>query len=318
VLVVEVSNKLGKKILMSGGGRCNFTNLKVDASHFICDNLHFVKSALSQFTQWDFIAMVSAHGIAFHEKDHGQLFCDNSAKDILAMLVDQCRSVGVEFLLNCEVKSVSQESPFELQSSVGVLLTSNLVVATGGLSIPTLGGATGLGYKLAEQFGLSLNPTQASLVPFTLSGKWHAFASALSGVSLPVQASVAGVDFAENLLFAHRGLSGPVILQLSNYWHLGEEISIDVLPAIDLAVELIEVKRSLPNTLLSAFLSVHLPKSLSRALYAQLCTSILQIDEPDSEPPLQQYRDLELERIGAFINNWCFVPRCRMVQSTNC
>jgi len=303
VLVVEVSNKLGKKILMSGGGRCNFTNLDVTADNFICNNPHFVKSALHQFTQWDFISMVSEYGIAYHEKDQGQLFCDNSAKDILNMLVKQCRSAGVKFLLNCEVNTVTQNALFELQSNRDDFVAHNLVVATGGLSIPTLGGATGFGYRLAKQFGLSLNPRQASLVPFTLTGKWHDFSRALSGVSIGVEVCVNAISFADNLLFTHRGISGPAILQLSNYWHTGETISINLLPAIDLAKELINAKRSQPNAWISTLLAEHLPKSLVQALYRELWYK-----EHEAEPNLQSFKDSDLQSIAGQVNNWQLLP----------
>ena len=230
VLLLEVSNKLGKKILMSGGGRCNFTNLDVSADNFICSNPHFVKSALSQYSQWDFISMVAKHKIDYHEKTLGQLFCDDSAKQVVAMLFAECESAAVTIKLNCETHSVHYAEHYQLSTNQGSFSASSLVVATGGLSIPTLGGATGLGYRLGEQFGLALVPRRASLVPFTLSGKWHDLSNRLSGISLQVSASVSAKSFTEAMLFTHRGLSGPVMLQLSNYWQLGEEIEIDLCP----------------------------------------------------------------------------------------
>ena len=303
VLVLEVSNKLGKKILMSGGGRCNFTNINIAADNFICHNPHFVKSALNQYTQWDFISMVEARGIAYHEKDQGQLFCDNSAKDILRMLVDQCRAVGVKFLLDCEVSSVSQNTPFELQSTAGVFITRNLVVATGGLSIPTLGGATGFGYLIAKQFDMKVTATQASLVPFTLTGKWHDFSRALSGVSVSAEVSVNAARFSENLLFTHRGISGPAILQISNYWQSGETVSVDLLPAINLHEEFVRAKRNRPKDRISSYLMPHLPKSLVQALYRELWEK-----EQDHEKNLQQFKDSELLQIATQINNWQLLP----------
>jgi len=172
VLVIEKSNKLGKKILMSGGGRCNFTNLDVLPENYICPNPHFVKSALSQYTQWDFIALVAKHGISYHEKKHGQLFCDETAKDILTMLESECEQVGVTFLLDCEIKNVECEKTYQLKTNQGVYRASSLVLATGGLSIPTLGGS-GFAYEYARTCGLTVNATEASLVPFTLTGQWH-------------------------------------------------------------------------------------------------------------------------------------------------
>jgi len=189
VLLLEASNKLGKKILMSGGGRCNFTNLEVEANNFICDNPHFVKSALKQYTNWDFISKVATYEIDYHEKAHGQLFCDKSAKDILAMLVKECLDGEVDSRLECHVSSVTRnleaeahKPKFFVNTNLGDFCTSNLIVATGGLSIPSLGGATGYGYKLAEQFGLKVHKTEASLVPMTLAGKWNDFSAALSGM----------------------------------------------------------------------------------------------------------------------------------------
>lgn len=235
VLLLEASNEPGKKILMSGGGRCNFINLDVLPEHFISSNPHFVKSALKQYTNWDFIALVAKHGIAYHEKEYGQLFCDHSANDILQVLLSEAEAANIEILLNCETTAISADNAYELQTSLGHFHCSHLIVATGGLSIPSLGGATGLGYKIAEQFGLTVLPTDASLVPFILSGKLNAFSSQLSGVSLPVNASVPDKSFARDMLFTHRGLSGPAILQLSNYWQLGESIHLDLCPTMDVS-----------------------------------------------------------------------------------
>lgn len=301
VLLLEASNKLGKKILMSGGGRCNFTNLHTTADNFICPNPHFVKSALSQFTQWDFIAMVSAAGIAYHEKSKGQLFCDDSAKQILQLLVDQCVQFGVEIRLNVETTAVT--GCFDLQTSVGRLSSNALVVATGGLSIPTLGGATGLGYRLAKQFGHQVNGTDAALVPFTLTGLWHEFSQRLSGVACPVRASVPTKEFAENLLFTHRGLSGPAILQLSNYWMLGESIEINLLPGVDVASSLCAAKRDSASRTISAWLANRLPKALVSALRDEYWDSA-----GGAERPLQEYKDQQLRDLGDKINRWTLVP----------
>jgi len=280
VIVLEASNKLGKKILMSGGGRCNFTNLEVEPGHFLCDNPHFVKSALKQYTNWDFISLVATHGVDYHEKDHGQLFCDHSAKDILAILESECAKANVEIKLNCHFKA------------------QNVIVATGGLSIPSLGGATGFGYKLAEQFGLKVHKTEASLVPMTLAGKWHEFSAALSGVSIPVVASVASKGFSESLLFTHRGLSGPAILQLSNYWHLGEAITIDLLPSQDLVELFQQMKQQKPKSTISQVLSKYFPKSLVIALAERWW----------KDQPLQNYKNSELNDIATSLNAWQLTP----------
>ena len=302
VLVLEVSNKLGKKILMSGGGRCNFTNLDVSAEHFICSNPHFVKSALSQYSQWDFISMVDQHAIAYHEKSHGQLFCDVSAKQILKMLVDECEAVNVQFGLESQARDVvAVGDGYKMTVNGSTLSCNSLVIASGGLSIPTLGGATGQGYYIAEQFGLTLNPREASLVPFTLSGKWHEFSSGLSGVSVPVSVSTAGKKFSEQLLFTHRGLSGPAILQISNYWNLGKQISIDLLPTIDAQRAVLAHKAEHPQSTLTAWLTQLIPASLAQALSDEWW--------PDSaQKSLQEWKDKELTLVAAQLNKWVITP----------
>jgi predicted Rossmann fold flavoprotein len=301
VVVLEVSNKLGKKILMSGGGRCNFTNLEVTPSNFICDNPHFVKSALAQYSQWDFIALVAKHDVAYHEKDHGQLFCDKSSKDILKLLVDECQAVNVDLRLNCDTSKVVSDNGYRIETNQGIFSAQSLIVATGGLSIPSLGGATGLGYKLAEQFGLSLHATEASLVPMTLSGKWQDLSTAISGVSLPVVVSVASKGFAESMLFTHRGLSGPAILQLSNYWNAGEPINIDLLPNENAAELFVQRKKTNPKSMLSGILTNFLPKSLIAELQARWWPE-------HSASTLHEMKNEELQRLGNLFNNWSIRP----------
>jgi predicted Rossmann fold flavoprotein len=303
VLVLEVSNKIGKKILMSGGGRCNFTNLHVQPENFICRNPHFVKSALSQYTQWDFISMVAKHEIGYHEKSLGQLFCNNSAKDIVKMLLDECEAAGVKILTKCETLTAEKDDGDEdvgyaVTTSQGRFHAQSLVVATGGLSIPTLGGATGLGYHLAEQFGLQLHPTQASLVPLTLTGKWHELGTELSGLSLRVTANVASQGFQEDMLFTHRGLSGPAILQLSNYWQVGESIEIDLAPMADLAKEFQKAKNTTPSARLSSLMSRYWPKSLISALQMQWW----------QDKPLHEFKNQELVQIAQQIHGWRLTP----------
>lgn len=308
VLVLEVSNKLGKKILMSGGGRCNFTNLSVQADHFICSNPHFVKSALAQYSNRDFIALVNKHELGYHEKQDGQLFCDNSAKDILSILKKECDQLGVSFELSCETSAVkrhmenqegaSQLPRFTINTNKGDFLCDSLVVATGGLSIPTLGGATGLGYRLAQQFKLQVLPTRASLVPFTLSGKWQEFSSALAGVSLPVVVSVPSKSFHQGMLFTHRGLSGPAVLQLSNYWQLGESINIDLLPSADLADMLLNAKNNNPNMTPGQLLSGTFPSSLLKQLQLHWW----------QDKPLQDYKHSELKALAKQFHEWQLKP----------
>ena len=308
VLVLEASNKLGKKILMSGGGRCNFTNLEIQPSHFICSNPHFVKSALAQYTNWDFISLVAKHEVAYHEKEEGQLFCDNTAKDILSLLQGECQQANTSFKLKCETQAVKKieieksnnkdSSRFELETTKGKFSCQSLVVATGGLSIPTLGGATGFGYSLAKQFGLQVLETRASLVPFTLSGKWQELSSALTGVSLAVAVSVPAKSFQQSMLFTHRGLSGPAILQLSNYWQLGETISIDLLPSQSIADLLLKAKSEAPNLTPSQVLNSYLPTSLVKNLQALWW----------QEKPLQTYKISELEQLALQFHDWQLKP----------
>ncbi|GHA08165.1 hypothetical protein GCM10008090_17510 [Arenicella chitinivorans] len=301
VAVLEVSNKFGKKILMSGGGRCNFTNLDVSADNFICPNPHFVKSALAQYTNWDFIGLVAKHGVAYHEKAHGQLFADESAKLILNMLLDECRAVNVGLHLNCDVTEVTHNERYEVTTNIGQFACQSLIVATGGLSIPTLGGATGLGYRLAQQFGLAVNQTEASLVPFTLSGVWHELAESLSGVALPVRVSAYTRSFFEDMLFTHRGLSGPAVLQLSNYWHLGDAVTIDLLPNTDLQESLPRAKRESPQKKLQIVLSQWLPKSVVQALAPHWWPGL-------QDKPLQEISFERLQTLAEQCHAWEITP----------
>lgn len=301
VLLLEVSNKLGKKILMSGGGRCNFTNLEVEPQHFISENPHFVKSALSQYTNWDFISMVAKYGIDYHEKEHGQLFCDRSAKDILKMLVSECELGKVTTLLNVEISEVKVEPNIAVKTNIGEFQSENIIIATGGLSIPTLGGATGFGYKFAEQLGLKVHPISASLVPMTLTGQWQQISTALSGVSLPVVASVPSKCFSESMLFTHRGLSGPAILQLSNYWQLGEAIQIDLLPLCELEMELTQIKQNNPNRKLISVLISVMPKSIATTLAEYWWPTIF-------NKPLQNLSQKQISEIAQQFHQWQLTP----------
>ena len=233
VLVLDSSNKVGKKILMSGGGRCNFTNLDIQPDNYLSANPHFCKSALSGYNQWQFIAMVEQHQIAYHERKHGELFCDHSAKDILAMLLNECQRANVHIKTHCLIDSIAtQDRGYSLHSSLGDYQCRSLVIATGGLSIPTMG-ATGFGYDIATQFGLNLLPRRAGLVPFTFTDWVKPICDRLSGLAVDVEMAVNGVSFRENLLFTHRGFSGPAALQLSSYWQPGQSIDINLLPALD-------------------------------------------------------------------------------------
>ena len=263
VLVLDHANKAGKKILMSGGGRCNFTNLDVSAENYISHNPHFCKSALSRFTQWDFIAMVQAYQIPYHEREHGQLFCDDSAKDIRDMLLAECRQANVDIQLQTEIQSIARlpTAGYTLETSKGVLTCSSLVIATGGLSIPKMG-ATPFGYKVAEQFGIKVWPPVAGLVPFTLHAKDKARFAALSGIAVECIASTEQHSFRENLLFTHRGLSGPAMLQISSYWHPGETLHINLLPDVDLAGLLLQLQQQALKQQVKTVLGKYLPKRL--------------------------------------------------------
>ena len=230
VLVLDSSNKVGKKILMSGGGRCNFTNLDIQPENYLSANRHFCKSALNGYNQWQFIEMVEQHQIAYHERKHGELFCDDSAKAILKMLVDECAKAKVVTKTSCAIKTIetiaSIDTGYRIVTSLGDFQSKSLVIATGGLSIPTMG-ASGFGYEIAEQFGLTLLPRTAGLVPFTFSDKLKDICERLSGLAVDVSMSVNNISFRENLLFTHRGISGPSALQLSSYWQPGQAISVN-------------------------------------------------------------------------------------------
>lgn len=263
-LVVDNGKKAGRKILMSGGGRCNFTNLYIEPAAYLSANPHFCKSALSRYTQWDFIALVAAHGIAYHEKTLGQLFCDDSAEQIVDMLLNECDNAGAQIRLRTEVLGVtrSDSGSFTLTTAQGDVHARSLVVASGGLSMPGLG-AGPLGYRIAEQFGLPVQPTRAGLVPVTLHKEMLQAQQSLAGIAVPVTVSTGcGPQFRENLLFTHRGLSGPAILQISSYWQPGETLEINLLPDCDLDSELEQLRRSQPNLSLKNALTRWLPKRL--------------------------------------------------------
>ena len=267
VLLIDNGKKPGRKILMSGGGRCNFTNLYVEPGAYLSQNQHFCKSALARFTQWDFIDLVNKHGIAWHEKTLGQLFCDDSAQQIVDMLVDECEKGNVAFRLRSEVLSVAKDDTgFTLELNGMTVGCEKLVIATGGLSLPGLG-ASPFGYKIAEQFGLNVLPTRAGLVPFTLHKPLLEELQVLAGVAVPsVITAENGTVFRENLLFTHRGLSGPAVLQISSYWQPGEFVSINLLPDVDLETFLNEQRNAHPNQSLKNTLAVHLPKRLVERL----------------------------------------------------
>ncbi len=270
VLVLDQGNKPGRKILMSGGGRCNFTNYEVSAEHYLSHNPHFCKSALSRFSQWDFLALIYDYQIPFHERDHGQLFCDNSAKDILNMLLAENKKAGVETQLKTEINKVNKldNGHFTLKTSRGDFLCKSLVIATGGLSIPSMGSSP-FGYKIAEKFGIKIQPTQAGLVPFTLQPEDKARYSALTGIAVDSVVTNACASFRENVLFTHRGLSGPAIFQVSSFWRSGECIEINLLPNLGLYEGLKKAQKAHPNQQIKTYLAKHLPKRLVAAFLSR-------------------------------------------------
>ncbi|SFD17304.1 NAD(P)/FAD-dependent oxidoreductase [Pragia fontium] len=300
VLVLDNGKKPGRKILMSGGGRCNFTNMYTDHGAYLSDNPHFCKSALARYTQWDFIDLVSRHGIAYHEKTLGQLFCDNSAQDIIDLLLKECEQGGVELRMRSEVLSVEpNERGFLLQLPAGDIQAKSLVIASGGLSMPGLG-ATPFGYKIAQQFGIKVLPTRAGLVPFTLHKPLLEMLNVLSGIATPITVTANnGTSFKESLLFTHRGLSGPAILQISSYWQAGETIAINLFPELDIDGFLNSERLEHPNQSLKNSLARHLPKRLVE------CLQTLNI-VPDVT--LKQLSVPQQQRLIEELQNWQIQP----------
>ncbi|WP_256773991.1 MULTISPECIES: NAD(P)/FAD-dependent oxidoreductase [unclassified Stenotrophomonas] len=282
VQVIDHANKVGKKILMSGGGRCNFTNTGTTPANFLSANPHFCKSALARYTPWHFIEMVERHGIAYHEKELGQLFCDISSKQIVRMLMDECQAAGVQVRTDCAVTKVERGADgFHVQTAQGHFHAASLVVATGGLSIPSLG-ASGFGYELARQFGHEVLPTRAGLVPLTLSGKHQERFNDLSGVALPITARCNNVEFRNSMLITHRGISGPAILQISSFWEPGDDLRLDLLPGQDADAWLRRMKAERGAAELRTVLSEVLPRRLALRLCEHWLPDrpVKQIDEP--------------------------------------
>ena len=298
VLVVDHANKVGKKILMSGGGRCNFTNTGTTPANYLSANPHFCKSALARYTPWHFIEMVERHGIAYHEKELGQLFCDESSRQIVAMLLAECADAWVEIRTHCAIERVEHTDAgrFRLDTVQGRFEAASLVVASGGLSIPSMG-ASGFGYQLAQQFGHAVLPTRAGLVPLTLSGKHAERLHDLAGVALPVEARCNGASFRNFMLVTHRGISGPAILQISNYWQPGDDLRLDLLPATDVDALLRDWQQSRRDAELKTLLAEVLPKRFAQ----RLCEHWL------ASKPLRQYTPRELDGIAALLRDWPLV-----------
>ena len=287
VLLLDHAEKVGKKILISGGGRCNFTNRDARPEAFLSANPHFCKSALARYTQQDFIDLVNKYRIAWHEKTLGQLFCDGSARQIVAMLLDECAAVGVDVRVAHKVTRVEKSDRFTVATDHGDFSASSVVLATGGLSIPKMG-ATGFAHEVARHFGLRVTDTRPALVPLTLP------VPEISGVSVDVEARCGRASFHEALLFTHRGLSGPAILQVSSYWKPGQEIVVDLLPDLDAADFLKERKRTRPKAELRTILAEILPQRLAQSL------------APDGT--MANQRDSDLETLANRLKVWTFVP----------
>ncbi len=266
VLVIEHTTKIGRKILMSGGGRCNFTNIHNSPANFLSANPHFCKSALSRYKAQDFIDLVDRHGVEYHEKTLGQLFCNESSKEILQVLLTECEWAGNELRTEVSVEGITvQESGYLLDTNSGQIKAESVVIATGGLSIPN-GGATSFAYDIAEQFGLEILPRAAALVPFTLQPKDKELLKELSGVSHRIKTTIGKTSFTENMLFTHRGLSGPAILQISSYWQPGEEVEIDLFPEFDLLSWLKEQREARPKAELTTVMAQQMSKRMSQVL----------------------------------------------------
>ena len=297
VRVIEHANRCGKKILMSGGGRCNFTNTGTSAAQFLSANRHYCKSALARYTPEHFIELVERHRIAYHEKELGQLFCDVSSKLIVKMLLDDAQDAGVEVVTDCSVNELSHNGDrFALRTTKGAVTSESLVIASGGLSIPRMG-ATGFGYRVAEQFGHRLLPTRAGLVPFTTSGKHLERWSELSGLSLPVEASCNGASFSNAMLFTHRGLSGPAMLQVSSYWQPGDDLRINLLPDVDVQEWVATQRQQRPDAALHNVLAEVLPRRFAQ----RIC------DLEFGEKPMRQYDPPQLKRIADYLSHWPIV-----------
>ncbi len=296
VVVLEHNEVVGRKIAISGGGRCNFTNTGTTAKNFISSNPHFAKSALARYTPADFVALVERHRIRYHEKKLGQLFCDESSRLIIEMLLSECDDARAEVRTNCRVASVrKEEGLFALETNRGTFESESLVVATGGLSIPKLG-ASDFGYRVARQFGLKVLQPEPALVPFTLArGDLDKFKE-LSGVSVHARLSARGAEFVENILFTHRGLSGPAVLQISSYWSRGDAVSIDLLPGLD-ASELLEGERASAAEV-STVLARHMPRRFAQSwceLYAP-------------RGPLRAVSAAELRSVAGRLKDWRVEP----------
>jgi len=295
VVLLDHYHKLAEKIRISGGGRCNFTNLNARPENYLSNNSHFCRSALARYTPQDFIALLDKHGIAYHEKKLGQLFCDDGSGVIIAMLKAECDDASVQWCSPCKIESVKHEDGFQINTSKGNFQSESLVIACGGLSIPKIG-ATPLGYQVAEQFDIPITKLKPGLVPLSFApDDWAAYQD-LAGISLDAVVTVGKQSFHENVLFTHRGLSGPAILQISSYWQHGQALHIDLLPDCD--IEPLLTAEQSNQKLLSNFLAQHLPKKFADVWCEQL----------SHNKPIKQYSEKQLAEIATQLHDWQIIP----------
>ena len=297
VLVLDHADRIGKKIRISGGGKCNFSNITVFSTNFISNNPHFCKSALSRFTPRDFITLLEKHGVQYEEREEGQLFCVKDSGEIIKMLEKESNDTGVNIILNCRIIEVKKEESFIISTDNGIFQSESLVIATGGLSYPGIG-ASGIGHKIAEQFGLKVTDIKPALVPFIFSPKDLKVFGELSGISIEGIIKCRKIEFRGSILFTHRGLSGPAILQISSYWKEGDTIVVDLLPGIDMYGIFMEKQQNKSKMDVHNWLSEFMPSRLAKIW----CTSNIQ------SKPVNQYNEKELKKIADQIHNWEIKP----------
>lgn len=297
VLILDHAGSVGEKILISGGGSCNFTNLYLGSEHYLSVNPHFCKSALNRFSQYDFVSLVEKHGVSYHERKSGQLFCDGKSREILNLLLEESRIAGVRIQTKCTIREIKKEHYFTVKTNSEEYVTESLVVSTGGLSMPEIG-ATGFGYAVAEQFGLNVVTCQPGLVPLTLSKSDLNNFGDLSGISVDAAVSCNGQSFRESILFTHRGLSGPAILQISNYWQPGNEVVINLLPDIDLVQIIKQWQKERPKTELKNLIGELLTRRLAHRL----------LELWYHNKPVNQYSEKEINEIAAIFHKWRVTP----------
>ncbi len=297
VLILEHNQRAGAKILISGGGRCNFTNQNVDATNFVSNNSHFCKSAIKRFSQYDFLRLIEKNSIEYEERLHGQLFCKTAAVEIIGLLVGECRKFNVEIKTKCSIESIAKNNLFSIVTKDSEYECESLVIATGGLSIPKMG-ATSLGFDIAKQFNINVITCEPALVPLTLSKPDLQKLGSLSGISIDAIVSCGHQSFQENVLFTHGGLSGPAILQISNYWSNGQEIEINLLPNCNIAEKIKDWKRESPKAELKNLISTLLPKRLAHQF----------LEGYFINKPVNQYNDKEIKQLSTLFHNWIIIP----------